>query len=147
MEFSLQFIISIFLAVISSAVQIVVLVVLYRTLKEMQHQNTHHEQSLDIQRTTQKYNLTFTFADWVSSEVKYYSPLYENNQGRKYILTHNEINIHLVALGEKMISLCNEKIVDKSILKDEIERLVATLQNMESKPTSVIIDLEKLLRR
>ena len=147
MEFSLQFIISIFLAVLSSSVQIVVLVVLYRTLKEMQQQNTHHEKSFAVQRTTQKYNLTFRFADWISSEVKYYSPLYENNLTRKYILTHNEINIHLVALGQKMVSLCNTRIVDKSILKDEIERLSITLQNMESKPTSVIDDLEKLLHK
>ena len=105
MEFSIQFLISIFLAIFTSVVEIIVLFVLYRTLKEMQEQNIHHEHSFEIQRTTQKYNLTFKFADWISSEVKYYSPLYTNNLKRKYILTHNEINIHLVALGQKMVSL------------------------------------------
>ncbi len=44
-----------------------------------------------------------------------------------------------------MISLCNDDVVDVNILKDEIERLILTLENMKSKPLDVIVDLKKLL--
>ena len=145
MELSASFTITLVSSIIASGVQLTVFAVLYKTLKAVHKQNTNHEKSFKIQLITQKNLLTFKFADWVSSEIKYYSPSYKNNKDREYILTQDEINNHLIAMGSKMISLCKDEIVDVDILKDEIDRLIRTFQDMETKPTEVIVELRKLL--
>lgn len=145
MEISAPFIITLISSIVASAVQLTVFAVLYKTLKAIHIQNTNYEKSFKTNETIQKNLLTFRFADWLSSEIKYYSPLYKANQGRDYILTGDEINDHLVAMAKKLVTLINQKVVDASILRDEIERSIATLDNMESKPLDIIVDLKKLL--
>ncbi len=146
MELSLSFTITLISSVIASGLQMSVFIVLYKTLRAIHNQNTNHEQSFKIQRVTQKLNLTFKFADWIASELKYFSSLYENNQKRKYILSESEINVHLTSIGNKMVTLCTDDIVETDFLKDEIERLILTLENMKSKPFDVIVGLKKLLK-
>jgi len=145
MEFSASFTITLVSSIIASGVQLTVFVVLYKTLKAVHKQNSNHEKSFKIQQITQKNLLTFRFADWVSSEIKYFSPAYKNNKDREYILTEDEISRHLIAIGNKMVSLCNDKIVDVDILKDEIERLITTFQKMDKIPTDIVVELRKLL--
>ena len=145
MELSASFTITLISSIIASGVQLTVFAVLYKTLKAVHKQNTNHEKSFKIQLITQKNLLTFKFADWLSSEIKYFSPSYINNKDRDYILTQDEINNHLIAMGSKMISLCKDDIVDVDILKDEIDRLIRTYQDMETKPTEIIVELRKLL--
>lgn len=145
MELSASFTITLVSSIIASGVQLTVFVVLYKTLKAVHKQNTNHEKSFKIQLITQKNLLTFKFADWLSSEIKYFSPAYKNNKDRDYILTPDEINNHLMSMGSKMISLCNDGIVDVNILKDEIDRLIRTFQDMETIPTEIIVELRKLL--
>jgi len=145
MELGASFTITLISSVIASGVQLTVFGVLYKTLKAIHIQNTHYEKSMQTNELVQKNTLTFRFADWLASEIKYYSPLYEANRDRKYILSPNEIDDHLMSLAKKLIDLINQDVVDSSILRDEIERLIRTLDMMESKPTDVIVDLKKLL--
>ena len=83
MDFSASFTITLLSSVIASAVQLTVFAVLYKTLKAVHIQNTHHEFFFELQRVNDRNLLTFKFADWLSTEVKYYSPLYENNKDRQ----------------------------------------------------------------
>jgi len=132
-------------ALVSSIIETGVILVLYKSLRVVQAQNKRHEKYFDNQIIVNRNSLTFRFADWLSTEVKYYSPLYKGNKDRKYILTQSEINDHLIAMGNKAISLCKKDIVDVDILKDEIERLIATLHKLEPEPTETIVELRKLL--
>jgi len=145
MEISDTVYLTLSVAFISSIIEIGVILVLYKSLRAVQAQNKHHEGYFENQRTVNKYFLTFKFADWLSAEVKYYSPLYEGNKDRKYLLSRAEIDDHLVAMSNKAISLCKKGVVDIDIIKDEIERLILTLGNMDKEPTHVILDLKKLL--
>ena len=145
MEILSPFGITIVTAVIGMCVQLSVFVVLYRTLRAVQIQNPHHEFFFELQRINDRNLLTFKFADWLSTEVKYYSPLYENNKDRQYILSPQEINSHLIAMANKTISLCQDNTVDVDIIKDEIERLIITLQSFKPEPTEIIDKLRKLL--
>lgn len=145
MEFSPSFVITLVSSVVASAVQLTVFCVLYKTLKAIHIQNTNYEKSFITNEVVQKNLLTFRFADWLSSEIKYYSPLYKANKTREYLLTPSEIDGHLIAMAKKLISLIEQNAVDSSILRDEIERLIATFEEMKPRPTDVIVKLKKLL--
>lgn len=145
MEISDTIFVTLAVALIGAAIEIGVILVLYKSLRTVQAQNKHHEEYFENQRIVNKYFLTFKFADWLSTEVKYYSPLYEINKDRKYLLTRAEIDDHLIAMSNKALSLCKKDIVDVDILKDEIERLIATLHELQPEPTEIIVDLRKLL--
>ncbi len=145
MELSTSFTITLISSIVASGVQLTVFVVLYKTLKAVNVQNSHHEIFFELQRINDRYLLTFKFADWLSTEVKYYSPLYENNKDRQYILNPEEINSHLIAMANKTITLCKDDTVDVDIIKDEIERLIITLKSFKPEPVEVIVELRKLL--
>jgi len=145
MELSPAFTITLISSIVASGVQLTVFVVLYKTLKAIHVQNTNHEKYFKNQAILDKNILTFKFADWLASEVKYYSPLYENNKDRKYILSQAERDDHLIAMAKKVITLCISEVVDVDILKDELERLIATLHTLEPEPTEIIVELRKLL--
>jgi len=145
LDFSASFTITLISSIIASGVQLTVFVVLYKTMKAVHIQNTNHERSFKIQQVNQKIALTFRFADWAAAEVKYYSPLFESNKDRKYILSESERDLHLVSIAKKMVKMCNDEIVDVDLLKDEVERLVLTLDNMKSKPLDVLVNLKRLL--
>lgn len=125
--------------------QVAMTVVLYITFRNIKKQSLHIEQNFVSQMNIEKNSLTFTFADWIEREVKYYSPLYQKNKETEYVLSQDKIDKHLTAIGRKIITMCNDKTVDVDIIKDEIERLILTLDNMETEPTHVISDLKKLL--
>lgn len=129
----------------ANVAQVAMTIVLYITFRNIKKQSQHIEQNFVSQMNIEKNSLTFTFADWIASEVKYYSPLYTKNKDVQYILPRNKIDRHLTAIGRKIVTMCNAKTVDVDILKDEIERLILTLDNMENEPTHVISDLKKLL--
>lgn len=133
-------------AAATNAVQIIVFIVLYKTLKAIKVQNQHHEKHFKSQMNIERNSLTFRFADWVSSEVKYYSPLYKQNKNREYVLSTEKINMHLISIAKKVVIMSNDNTVDVDVMKDEIERLILTLDNMEKEPTHVISDLKKLLQ-
>ncbi len=145
MEISDTVFLTLTVALVGAIIEIGVILVLYKSLRAVQAQNKHHEIYFENQRIVNRNSLTFRFADWLSTEVKYYSPLYEGNKDRKYILTQAEINDHLVAMSNKAISLCKKDIVDIDILKDEVERLIATLHVLKPEPTETIVELRKLL--
>jgi len=121
---------TIVMAVIGSATNSVLLVVLYLTLKQAKSQNTMNKLYHDIQLLREKHSLTFAFSDWVATEIKYYSPLYEKNKSVDYILSTEKINKHLISVAEKLIILCNDDTVDKTLMRDEIDRLRLTLEEM-----------------
>lgn len=125
--------------------QVAMTVVLYITFRNIKKQSRHIEQNFTSQMNIEKNSLTFTFADWIASEVKYYSPLYKQNKEVEYVLSQDKIDRHLTAIGRKIVTMCNDETVDVDILKDKIERLILTLDNMEKEPTHVISDLKKLL--
>ncbi len=138
-------VVSLIAATASNIVQLIVFIVLYKTLKAVKIQNANHEKNFKSQMNIEKNAITFTFADWVASEVKYYSPLYEKNKQREYVLPQSKIDRHLIAIGKKIVTMCDDKTVDVDIMKDEIERLILTLDHMVNEPTHVISDLKKLL--
>ena len=138
-------VVSLIAATASNIVQLVVFIVLYKTLKAIKIQNLNHEKNFKSQMNIEKNSITFRFADWVATEVKYYSPLYKHNKQKEYVLSPDKINKHLISIGKKIVSMCDDKTVDVDIMKDEIERLILTLDNMENEPTHVISDLKKLL--
>ena len=121
------------------------MVVLIWSLREVRNQNKHNSKYLKSQMNIEQNTLTFLFADWVSREVKYYSPLYKENKEREYVLSPEKINKHLISIAKKVVTMADRDIVDIDIMKDEIERLVMTLDNMDKEPTHVISDLKKLL--
>ena len=145
MEISDTVFVTLAVALASAIIEIGVILVLYKSLRTVQAQNKHHENYFENQRTVNKYLLTFKLADWLSTEVKYYSPLYEGNKDRKFILTQSEIDTHLIAMSNKVISLCTKDVVDIDILKDEVDRLIATLHELKPEPTETIVELRKLL--
>lgn len=145
MSWSIEFIISLVAAAATNVVQIVVFIVLYKTLKAIKTQNDHHTQHFKSQMNIEKNSLTFRFADWVAREVKYYSPLYKENKDREYVLSPEKVNIHLISIAKKVVDMGNDNTIDVDIMKDEIERLILTLDNMENEATQVMSDLKKLL--
>ena len=138
-------VVSLIAATASNIVQLIVFIVLYKTLKAVKIQNANHEKNFVSQMNIEKNSITFRFADWVASEVKYYSPLYKKNKEKEYVLPPEKINTHLIAIGKKIVTMSKNNIIDIDVMKDEIERLILTLDNMESEPTHVISDLKKLL--
>jgi len=145
MSWSIEFIISLVAAAATNVVQIVVFIVLYKTLKAIKTQNDHHTKHFKSQMNIERNSLTFRFADWVAREVKYYSPLYKENKDREYVLSAKKINTHLIAIAKKVVDMSSNNTIDVDIMKDEIERLILTLDNMENEPTHIISDLKKLL--
>ncbi len=125
--------------------QVAMTIVLYITFRNIKKQSIHIEQNFVSQMNIEKNSLTFAFADWIEREVKYYSPLYQKNKEVEYVLSQDKIDKHLIAMGKKIVTMYNDKTVDVDIMKDEIERLILTLDNMANEPTHVISDLKKLL--
>jgi len=145
MEISDSLIFTFILAMVSATIEIAIMLVLFFTIREAKRQNKHTTDHLKSQMNIEKNSITFLFADWVSREVKYYSPLYKENKDREYVLSADKIDTHLIAIAKKVVKMSNEKIIDFDIIKDEIERLILTLDNMEKEPTLIISDLKKLL--
>lgn len=133
------------IAIVSASIEIGVMLVLIWSLKELKKQSKSNTQHLKSQMNIEKNSLTFRFADWISSEVKYYSPLYKENKNREYVLSPKKIDKHLISIAKKVIVMGKEKIVDIEVMKDEIGRLILTLENMENGQTEIIADLKKLL--
>ena len=144
-EIPLNLAISLIAAAATNAVQLTVFIVLYKTLKAIKNQNQHHEKHFKSQMNIERNSLTFRFADWVSREVKYYSPLYKQNKNREYVLSAKKIDTHLIAIAKKVITMSNNDTIDIDIMKDEIERLILTLDNIDKEPTHIISDLKELL--
>lgn len=145
MSWSIEFIISLVAAAATNLVQIIVFIVLYKTLKAIKTQNDHHAKHFKSQMNIEKNSLTFRFADWVAREVKYYSPLYKENKNREYVLSAEKVDTHLISIAKKVVDMGNDNTIDVDIMKDEIERLILTLDNMENEPTQLMSDLKKLL--
>lgn len=129
----------------ANVAQVAMTIVLYITFRNIKKQSSHIEKNFVSQMNIEKNSLTFRFADWIASEVKYYSPLYKENKQREYVLSQEKIDRHLIAIGRKIVTMCKDKTVDVDIMKDEIERLILTLDGMDNEPTHVISDLKKLL--
>lgn len=133
------------LALGSNVAQVVMTIVLYITFRNIKKQSGYIEQNFLSQMNIEKNSLTFRFADWVAREVKYYSPLYKENKEREYVLSSKQIETHLISIAKKMVTMSENELIDIDIMKDEIERLILTLDNMDKEPTHVISDLKKLL--
>lgn len=133
------------MAVIASATNTILLVVLYLTLRQAKSQNEMNKQYHKVQLLREKHSLTFAFADWMATEVKYYSPLYKTHEPEEKVLDHEKINKHLISIAKKMIILCNDGTVDKDLMRDEIDRLRLTLEEMNADSVEVESALKVLL--
>ena len=137
--------VSLLLAFFSGGTNTVLLIVLYLTLRQAKSQNEMNKQYHETQLLREKHSLTFAFADWVATEVKYYSPLYKTYEPEERILTSEKINRHLISIAKKLVVLCNDGTVDKSLMRDEIDRMRLTLEAMKVDSVEVESALKILL--
>ena len=141
----LQFSITLLVAIVGSLTNSILLVVLYLTLRQAKSQNLMNSKFNETQLIGARHSLTFAFADWISTEVKYYSPLYKNNVEEEYVLDKEKINKHIISIARKMVVLCNDNTVDASLMRDEIERMRLTLEIMKLDSVEIQSDLKQLL--
>ncbi len=137
--------VSLLLAFFSGATNTVLLIVLYLTLRQAKSLNAMNSEYQKTQLLREKHSLTFAFADWVATEVKYYSPLYKTYEAKEKVLNPEKINKHLISIAKKMTVLCNDGTVDKSLMRDEIDRMRLTLESMNVDSVEVESDLKILL--
>ena len=137
--------VSLLLAFFSGGTNTVLLIVLYLTLRQAKSQNDMNKTYNEAQLLREKHSLTFAFADSVATEVKYYSPLYKTYEPEEEVLNPEKINKHLISIAKKMIVLCNDETVDKSLMRDEIDRMRLTLEAMTVDSVEVESALKILL--
>lgn len=146
MDPELQFTITIIVAVIGSLTNTILLIVLYLTLRQATSQNKMNQVHNKTQIVAARHSLTFAFADWIATEIKYYSPLYKNqNSEEEKVLSSEKINKHLISIARKMVVLCKDNTVDANLMRDEIERMRLTLDVMKVDAVEIESDLKHIL--
>lgn len=133
------------MAFIGSGTNTILLIVLYLTLRQAKSQNEMNKLYHKTQLIREKHSLTFAFADWIATEIKYYSPLYKTYEPKESVLNPEKINKHLISIAKKMIVLCNDGTVDKTLMRDEIDRMRLTLEAMKVDSIEVESALKVLL--
>lgn len=146
MDPELQFAITLTVAIIGSLTNSILLIVLYLTLRQAKSQNKINQEFTKTQLTGARHSLTFAFADWIATEIKYYSPLYKNpDVEEEKVLDAEKINNHLISIARKVVVLCNDKTVDANLMRDEIERIRLTLDSMQVDAVEIESELKQLL--
>lgn len=114
-----------------AAVLTVTLYVFYRNLLVLKRHNDLTIERFTFQSKVEKYDLTLKFADWVKSELQDYIPYVagdvENEQ-----LSDKEIKLHFDNIANTMIELINKKFVFKSLMHDEIKKLMIVLESIDN---------------
>jgi len=105
--------------------------VLYKNFSTLKSQNTKMFKRFELQSKIEKYDLTLKFADWVKSELSDYITCV-NGEEDQY-LDRNEIKEHFDNIAENMILLIVEKIVFKSLMRDEIKKMHVVLSQFDEK--------------
>jgi len=118
-------------AFLQSAVLAVTLYVFYRNLLVLKKHNDLTIERFDFQSQVEKYDLTLKFADWVKSELSDYLPYVIGDMKHEY-LSRDEIKEHFGNISENMINLIQKEIVFKSLMLDEIKKMLSTLEIIDN---------------
>lgn len=108
----------------------VTVIVLYKNFKTIKDQNVTMFKRFEFQSNIEKYNLTLKFADWVKSELSDYL-IYAIGDKEHDYLTKPEIKEHFDNIALNMINLIEDKIVFKSLMRDEIKKMSSTLETID----------------
>ena len=114
-----------------SIVLAVTLFIFYRNLIVLKKHNNLTTKRFEFQSTVEKYDLTLKFADWVKSELSDYVPYIIGDAKHQY-LSKDEIKEHFDNIAENMIKLIKDDIVFKSLMLDEIKKMLSTLENIDN---------------
>lgn len=126
-----------------SIILLITVFVLYKNLLTLKKQNEHTIKKFQFQSNVEKYNLTLKFADWVKSELSDYINYFLGTEKHAH-LTQEEIKEHYDNIAVNMIKLINDDVVFKSLLTDEIKKMIGTLSSVD-KDDQIIPKLKDLL--
>lgn len=118
-------------AFLQSIVLAITLYVFYRNLLVLKKHNDLTIERFTFQSQVEKYDLTLKFADWVKSELSDYLPYVIGDMKHEY-LSKDAIKEHFGNISENMIHLIQKEIVFKSLMLDEIKKMLSTLEIIDN---------------
>ncbi len=120
------------------------LFVFYKNLKVLKKHNELIIKRFTFQSNVDKYTLTLKFADWVKSELTDWLP-YALGTIKHEFMSKDEIKEHFDNISLNMIKLINDDIVFKSLMYDEIKKMVSSLEIID-KEDVFIAHLNSMLK-
>jgi len=119
-------------AAFSQAVVLAItLFVFYRNLLVLKKHNELTIKRFTFQSNVEKYDLTLKFADWVKSELSDYIPYVIGDMKHEY-LSKDEIKEHFDNIADNMMKLIKDEVVFKSLMLDEIKKMLSTLEMIDN---------------
>jgi len=120
------------IAAFSQAIVLAItLFVFYRNLLVLKKHNELTIERFTFQSNVEKYDLTLKFADWVKTELSDYIPYVIGDIKHEY-LSKDEIKEHFDNIADNMIKLIKDEVVFKSLMLDEIKKLLSTLEMIDN---------------
>lgn len=120
------------LAAFAEAVALAItVIVLYKNFTTIKSQNVKMFKRFEFQSNIEKYNLTLKFADWIKSELSDWVP-YVLGDVKHESLSKGEIKEHFDNIASNMVELVKDDIVFKSLMLDEIKKMISTLEIIDN---------------
>lgn len=116
---------------LQSIVLAVTLYIFYRNLLVLKKHNQLTIKRFTFQSNVEKYDLTLKFADWVKSELSDWLPYAIGDVQHEY-LSKDEIKEHFDNIADNMVKLIKDDIVFKSLMIDEIKKMISTLEAIDN---------------
>lgn len=114
-----------------ASVLAITLFVFYKNLIVLKKHNELTINRFTFQSNVEKYDLTLRFADWIKSELSDYIPYIVGDTKHEY-LSKDEIKEHFDNIAQNMIKLIKDNIVFKSLMLDEIKKMMSTLETIDN---------------
>lgn len=117
-------------AFLQSAVLIGTIVLFHKNLVELKKDNKINVQRFDYQKKTDKYSLSFDFADWIKEELEDYLP-YVLGDSNHDMLSPKVIKVHFDNIAKNLVYVVENDLIYTSLIVDEIRKLSLAIQKTE----------------
>lgn len=131
-------------AFLQSAVLIGTIVLFHKNLVELKKDNKINVQRFDYQKKTDKYSLSFDFADWIKEELEDYLP-YVIGDANHPVLSPKAIKVHLDNIAKNLVYVVSNDLIYTSLIVDEIRKLSLAIQETEGSD-ALSEELEKIIK-
>jgi len=131
-------------AFLQSAVLIGTIVLFHKNLVELKKDNKINVQRFDYQKKTDKYSLSFDFADWIQEELKEYLPYVLGDQ-KHDALSERVIKVHFDNIAKNLVYVVENELIYTSLIVDEIRKLSIAIQKTDGSDELSIL-LESIIK-
>ncbi len=139
---------TIFLTVVAAFLQSAVLmgtiILFYKNLLELKKDNKINVQRFDYQKKTDKYSLSFDFADWIKEELEDYLPYVLGDKNHD-VLSPKVIKVHFDNIAKNLVYVVENDLIYTSLIVDEIRKLSLAIQETEGSD-DLSKELEKIIK-